>query len=119
MPLAPVTEPHTIALLEAILAELRGIRAAVERGRAPRDEADAAVLLAIREAIADRPFTAGELIRHAAINLELHAALTSADITGAVDAGTLFRRLQGVDVRGLRIEHLGKSRDGVTWRVRL
>ena len=98
------------ALTETIL---RGL----DRGRGARDHADATLLLAVAEAVGDRGFKSGEVISHAAADLALREALTSADVTNAQELGCVLRRLEGVAVNGLRLERSADSRAGVVWSV--
>jgi hypothetical protein len=113
----PVVDVGTmLRRLEAIEARL----AALERARGPRDGADADLLLAILEAIGDRAFTSVQLYAHAqTVAPALLAAMLAADIDGVHPLGTVFRRLHGIEVRGLRLERQdGKyHRDGTLWRV--
>jgi hypothetical protein len=46
-------------------AVLSSILRLLERGRGPRDAADVALLMAVAEAVGDRPFTSAALIVHA------------------------------------------------------
>jgi hypothetical protein len=123
----PTATPDSVeTLLRAIRAEqtrqaglLAEILRALERGRGPRDSADGALLLAVAEAIGDRPWTSAQLVAHANVDPALREALTAADITSAQELGCVCRRLEGIAVAGLRLDRVGRSREGVLWRVRV
>jgi hypothetical protein len=124
--LAISADADVLGLLRAVVAEqaqqrvmLAAILAALERNRGPRDQADAALLLAIAAAIDDRPFTSSQLMAHAAVDLALAAALADADIDHAQELGCVCRRLEGIAVKGLRLERVGASRSGIVWKVQV
>lgn len=99
---------------------LAAILRLLERGRGARDAADVALLIAIAEAIGDRPFTSAQLMAHADADPALREALTAADITTPRELGTLCaRRLEGAPLAGLCLERVHEHRDGILWRVRV
>jgi hypothetical protein len=91
----------------------------LEHGRGARDQADVALLVAIAEAIGDRPFTSAQLIAHAAAADVLRDALLAADITTRQELGTLCRRLEGVPLAGLCLSRVDTVRGVVVWVVRV
>jgi hypothetical protein len=97
-------------MLDAILQRL-------DRVRGARDQADVALLLAVAAAGGDRRFTSAALLAHAQIDPALHEALLAADIVTPQDAGLVFRRMEGINLRGFRIAHVGNSRAGIVWQV--
>jgi hypothetical protein len=99
--------------------QLAAILRLLERHRGARDKADVGLLLAIAEAIGDRPFTSAQLMAHADADPALRAALTAADITTPRELGTLCRRLEGTPLAGLCLERVDEHRDGIVWRVRV
>jgi hypothetical protein len=98
---------------------LAAILRLLERGRGARDAADIALLVAIAEAIGDRSFTSAQLIAHGDADPALRAQLLAADITGAQELGCVFRRLEGIALKGFRLERAGDERAGILWRVRV
>jgi hypothetical protein len=61
----------------------------------------------------DLPFSAGEVLRHAAVDHALSEALDDACATRTAPAiGALFREFRDRDVSGLRL-----VRDGRLWRL--
>ena len=125
--LRPATAANVMeTLLRGIVAEqarqrdtLSVILRLLERGRGARDKADVALLVAIAEAIGDRPFTSAQLMAHADADPALREAVTDADITNAQEFGCLCRRLEGIAAQGLRLERIDGGRDGVIWAVRV
>ena len=118
--------PEVFDLLREISAEqarqrdtLAAILRLLEHGRGARDQADVALLVAIAEAVGDRPFTSAQLIAHAAADDALRDALLAADITTARELGTLCRRLEGVPLAGLCLARIKVHRDGIVWCVRV
>ena len=75
--------------------------------------------MAIAEAISDRPFTSAHVMAHAGADPALRDALEAADLMSARELGAVCRRLEGITVRGLRLERMGDTRDGVLWCVRV
>ncbi len=98
-------------MLAAILQQLQG--------RGARDAADIALLVAIAEAIGDRPFTSAQLFAHGEAAPGLRDALIACDLTTPRELGCLCRRLEGVELKGLRLERVDATRDGILWRVRV
>jgi len=118
--------PRVLDRLDAIAAEqsrqrdiLDAIVRLLEHGRGARDQADVALLLAIAEAVGDRPFTSAQLIAHAAAAEALREALLAADITTRQELGTLCRRLEGVPLAGLCLTRVDTIRGAVVWVVRV
>jgi len=65
-------------------------------------------------------FTAGEVITNS--ELSVAAALREALVAalGAANAralGKLLRRVEGLELDGMRVQRCGQERDGVVWRV--
>ncbi|HEY1308461.1 MAG TPA: hypothetical protein VGF24_33155 [Vicinamibacterales bacterium] len=87
----------------------------------PRDDADRHLLVAVRESIADRPFTAKQLVRHSTADPALRDALIAADCGDDARAlGALLRRMCGTRIEGgLYVDRVGTCRAGTLWRVRL
>ena len=90
---------------------------ALPRGRSDRDPADVALLLAIAESIGDFSFTSAQVIAHSKADQALADALLAADVTDAQALGIACRRLEGVVRDGLRLDHVGRVRDGALWKV--
>jgi hypothetical protein len=122
--------PPVGVTIEALLTEIRAEQAQqrdmlaailrlLERGRGARDAADVALLVAIAEAIGDRPFTSAQLMAHAEADPALREALLAADITTPRELGTLCRRLEGAPLAGWCLERVAAHREGVVWCVRV
>lgn len=115
---------EALSLLRELVVEqvqqremLAAILRVLERSHGARDAADAALLVAIVEAIGERPFTSGELLAHArAVAPALLAALEAADISTAQEFGCVCRRMDGMAVHGLRLARVD-DRTPVRWRV--
>ena len=103
----------------AILEQLVAIRRLLDGGqRGPRDDADRALVMAIRTSIADRVFTSSELIDRAdRVDPALKRALLDADVETSHDAGIWMRRMHGTTAAGFAVERVGERRDGVLWSV--
>ena len=91
--------------------------AALESKFGPRDDQEAAIVAAIVDSQCPMPFTAKQLLAHAAIAPVLHEALLACDVTNAIEAGLLLRRLTAISVAGLQVERAGAIRAGILWRV--
>lgn len=100
-------------------ATLATILRLLERGRGARDQADVALLVAVAEAIGDRPFTSAALMAHGDADPALREALTAADVTTPRELGMLCRRLEGVLLAGLCLERVDAHRHGIVWCVRV
>lgn len=131
---AAASDPNTV-LLQAILAELRAMPAAIagaiaagDRSRgAALSQADRAMLAALLPVIAGTigtyVFSARELIAHAAspVNAGLRVELERA--FGPLAPGTTRRlgrfltRGAGFVASGLRVERIGDAREGALWLV--
>ena len=119
----PDSEP-----LAAILAELRGLRADLHllaAGRrpelAPADAALSDLLRAIHDAVADRVFSAGDLLIHAALPIAagLHAAiLAGIGIANARRLGKALARAEGRNLGGLVVVRVETDSSGILWSVR-
>lgn len=111
-------------VLAAILRELVGLRAdlAAARPAAPHDDAAGADLLrAIVAAVADRLFSAGDLLIHARLPAAapLHAAIIAAIGTAnARRLGKALARCEGADLDGLRVVRVDSDSTGIIWNVR-
>ena len=119
--------PELVAdLLQALVteqarqgAQIAAILRLLERGRGARDEADAALLVAVVESVGDRQFTSRQLEAHADADPALREALLAADVTSAQELGCVFRRLEGAAVGGFRLERVAVQRAGIVWAVRV
>ena len=120
-----VADPVETLLRELVAEQARqretlsAILRLLERGRGARDQADARLLLAVAEAINERPFTSSQLMAHSDADPALREALTAADITSAQELGCIFRRLEGILVNGFRLERVADQRAGVLWQVQV
>ena len=115
---------RTHELLEALIEEIRGLRAELgnRRDAAPRvDREDRDLLDGILPAIASatgaRAFTVSELQRHARLAefANLRAAIDRAG--GGNRLGRLLKRAAGYEIAGLRVEHIGEDREGLVFTV--
>jgi hypothetical protein len=113
---------QAVALLEILVAEIRGLREDMNRpGRrlaAPDREALVGLLPILAAAVADRAFTVRELRDHASLpnQLVLRGAIEASG--GPNKLGRLLKRGDGFDVAGWRVERIGNDRDGLVWRMR-
>lgn len=105
---------HLIAQVEALRGEIAG-----RLGPKQNDEAGE-LLLAIRDAIGSRLFTAAELLRHAELakSTALRLAMTSTGCTmNARSIGKLLASIEGQPLNGRRAVRVGTERSGTIWRV--
>ena len=115
-----MTDPDAIALLRAVLDELRGIRLALETAAAAgaRQSPSRPVTGVSRGRRGSGVFSC-EVIAHARVDAALHAALGVAGLGNARKLGKFFRTIEGETHAGVRLERIGVDRDGVIWRVRV
>jgi hypothetical protein len=113
-------------VLVSIRAELRRqgdvldrVLALLERGRGPRDSADAAVVVAIKDALRDHAFRARHVMRLAETDPALREALDAADVVSSRDLGQLLYRCEGAVIHGLRIVRVKDDRRGIVWVVQV
>src|SRR5687767_5749045 len=118
-PMAASEAPASVAeVLADILAEVRGIREALEqrggRSTLTRNDLEALrrLLPAIAGAIGSELFTARELIRHAAPGLQAVCAGMSAK-----SLGRLLKRAHGIPVDGYVVRAEGLELGAVLWRI--
>lgn len=111
-------------LLAAILDELRLLRRDLA-ARAPAVSSDdgklGALLAAIHGSIADRIFSAGDLLIHSRLPIasNLHAAILAA--VGAANArkvGKAMARAEGRNLGGLVVVRVDSDSTGILWSVR-
>jgi hypothetical protein len=97
--------------------EIAAIRRLLERGRGPRDAADAALVQALAESFRHRVFTSGHVLMLAEADPRLAGALEGADITSAHELGQVLSRLEGTNIRGLTLDRRAdKLRGAIQWR---
>jgi hypothetical protein len=84
-----------IEALEGAVRELRVAVAALEQARSPRDRADADLRRVLAARTAALPFGAAELLKHAAVDRTLRAALQAATIQTPAEAGAWLRDHRG------------------------
>jgi hypothetical protein len=89
----------------------------LQRGRGPRDSADAAVVPALGRAYGRSTFTARQAVKRSAIDPDLRQVLEAADVTSAQTLGWLLRSLEGVDIAGFRVARVRASTAGHRWQV--
>jgi hypothetical protein len=113
---------ESLALLRQIAADVQALRAAFERrpDAVPTPDVAAPLVQAIAATCGDLAFSAAELVRHAALPefATLRAALIAA--VGELNArriGKWLRKVEGVDLGGLRVIRLALDRDGVVWQI--
>ena len=87
--------------------QIAGLLAAVDR-----DTPDATLRRTLAESTKGLPFTASDLLRHAAIHPTLSAALAAADLTGTKELGCWLHAMRGIR-DGIVIER----QRGRRWRV--
>lgn len=115
-------DSDALSLLREIRDELRLLRADLA-GHGRRPQTDAANLLRLIATFAgDRAFSARELVDHAKLptSSDLLAAIVAA--VGTVNPrklGKCLRRLEGLDLDGLRLEVVGVDRSGLIWLLRV
>ena len=114
---AVATDPQLAALLEVLIAEVRGLRADLARDRRPSRELSRAdrdrlsrVLPAIAGALGSEEFVVNELFERAAVQLVL-GTLTS------VQVGRLLQRAVGVPIAGYVVERGAFEVGRRLWRV--
>jgi len=114
-PVAPDTDHDEplAALLRAVLAELRGLRADLAP---PRRRSRVVLLAVIATAVQGRMFNAAEIVAHARINPVLAQALAAAGITTARSLGHYLRQGEGRAAGPVRVRRIGEDRDGLIWQ---
>jgi hypothetical protein len=112
---------ETNELLRELIAEVRGLRAAL--ARQPGDQSPSSSLADLVEAIAftvgDREFTAPELAKFAEVAPpeKLLTALHEAGGTNPRKVGKLLRRMEKQECGGWRVVQIGTDREGIIWKV--
>ncbi len=113
-------DPLVIALLKQILereteilAQLRAVQ------RASEDPGIAALLHAVIAACGALPFTAADLLEHAALSdrVALAEALATCGANSPRKLGKLLRRIEGAEFDGLVVQRVAEGRDGIVWRI--
>lgn len=115
LPAAPVpTARQILCAVQELSSRLDRIEQLLVARGPVGDERHAGLLAALAESMADLdlPFTASEVLRHAAVDHPLGEALRAACEETTTALGTLFREIRGRDVGGLRL-----VRDGRLWRL--
>jgi len=110
-------------LLRLVLAEVRSLRADLERAGLipPPAPLDDLLLVAIANAVGAKAFTAGELIDHAdKADDQLRTALVASlgEKPAPRSLGKQLARMEGKPCGGLAIWRLGEERAGIIWAVR-
>jgi hypothetical protein len=106
---AVLSHAELVALVLKLVPRIEALEA---RGRGPRDAADEALLLALRELVGLGTFTTADMIERARLDAVWRERLEAADVQTVADAGYLLRRCHGW--RGL--SGVGKTADGVVWQ---
>jgi hypothetical protein len=101
------------ARLDAFEARLR----ALEARFGPRDQADADLMLALRESSRGLVFTTRMVWVRRDRDDGLARALLAADIDSPKQLGKLLARLAGVDIGGLVVTRTKDTRDGAQWSI--
>jgi hypothetical protein len=112
-------EAPAVELLRELVALQRQILAALERQQRPdANSKHVWILPALAVAVADRAFSAREVMQHAALaDGELRAALDGAGLSNGRKLGKFLKGVEGQTIAGIRLERIGIDRDGVIWRV--
>ena len=102
-------------LLKELLVEIRLLRADLASFRRPDHALEPGSLLAaIAECAPDTDFTTRELVRHARFAEPMKELLNGMP---PKKIGRFFKRIEGQDFNGLRVERIGSDSAGVIWRV--
>ncbi|MBP7571016.1 MAG: hypothetical protein KBA95_13235 [Acidobacteria bacterium] len=112
--------PELRALLAAVLAEVRALRADLARrgGTGPRATVDAAALVAaIARVVEGRAFSAGELLQHTAVDPELAASLEALGLRSTRALGAALRGVRDQVIDGRRVTAIGRDAAGMVWAV--
>ena len=99
--------------VELVLAEVRQLRAALERRGLISAPASLSLVPELARCYGERPFTA----RQAASDARLSAALEQVLIESPRELGICLARLEGFEVGGLVVRRAAESRDDAVWRV--
>ena len=119
------TAETMIELLRELVAEVAGLRCAMERPRQLQDDRAAVLemLTAINSAVADRAFTARDILAHAALPQSWRLQTAIGAVVGAGSPartlGRALRRIDGLALGGLSVQRIGENRDGAIWLVRV
>jgi hypothetical protein len=112
-------------LLEELVLEVRGLRADLAAlAGAPRGDGDgaaAALLAAIYGSVADRIFSAGDLLIHSKLPIGEAidvAIVASIGIANARRLGKLFARIEGRNLGGYVCRRVSSDGAGIAWSVR-
>lgn len=118
--LSPVVEtnPQLVALLETLIAEVRGLRADLVRDRRPRRDLSRAdrdrlsrLLPAIAGAFGSEPFTVNELLERPAVQVV-------ADGLAPAALGQLLQRARSVPLHGYVVESDSTELHRRVWRLK-
>jgi hypothetical protein len=93
------------------------LRLLEQRGRGPRDAADAAVVPALARVFGSVSFTAKAALRRSQFDAVLRQVLEDAGVQSARELGWLLRELAGIDVEGFRVARVRASSAGHRWQV--
>ena len=117
--------PNQALLVVQLLTQIRDgqheVVALLKEQRPPPKPGDARyaeLVAAIRAAIGDRVFSSAELIEHCDVAPELAVAIT--ETVGGFNTrkvGRVLRRVEGMDLDGLRVARIGSDSNGVTWQI--
>lgn len=112
------------ALLRELVTEVRGLRADLRTaGRqtatgSTSEPVDPAEFLAtIADSVKGHPFTAGELLAHAAVDVDLAHALQG--VTTARQLGKRLQVLADRTINSLRLERISRDATGLIWLVQV
>jgi hypothetical protein len=103
--------------LEARLTAIEARLLAIEARFGPRDQADADLMLALRESSRGLVFTTRMLWVRRDRDDGLARALLAADIDSPKQLGKLLARLAGVDIGGLVVTRTKDTRVGAQWSI--
>ncbi len=122
--IAPASADSTevLALLRRIAADLHTLAAAAHpAGSRNEDAALGGLLRAIHACIADRVFSAGDLLVHAALPVaaDLHAAIVATvRAANARKVGKALARAEGRHLGGFVVVRMDMDSTGILWCVR-
>jgi len=105
--------PTRLQALEHEVARLRDAVAALERARGPRDDHEAAVLVALARIVDGATFTAADVHDRGALDPDFRRHLHRADLYDARAIGYLLRQARGHVFAGRRLERAAERH---AWR---
>ena len=101
----------------AAIARIEARLACIEARFGVRDQADADLLVAVRDASIRLVFTVRAIWLRRQRDAALSDAILAADIDSARQFGKLLARLAGADIQGLTVTRGKDTRDGVLWQI--